>query len=273
MPPNPKPETKSSPTIYLFERGINGWQGVFGDWNNWPNAAIAWLHHYRQADGTDPGYRGQTLLYFVTALFAGLTRTRRARQLAMLLKQYNEGADGTSWRIVIVAHSEGTATTLKALQLADYPYIAELHLLCGAVSGNCRANGINTMLHRGAVGKIFCYLAGQDSAMRIESTLLGKLCFLIGLKDEPLGLRGPQDCAAGTDTVKTIWSGRWINFEHSSCFLPHNFADTMREIVSGSAFPVPSSELLSPLASALNSALRVPNSALSSLNPKILSPK
>lgn len=208
-----------TPTIYIFERGIMGWESIFGDWKNWPNQAIVWIHK-------NTFYRAQTLTYFCGPILAGLTRNWRSKQFAKLLDQYR------GWRIILVAHSEGTATGLLAWKKAGYPFIDELHLICGAANSDCQRNGINHAVQLGRVRKIIAYVAGRDDAMRLEDTYVGSACFGLQCGGTPLGLKGPENQTSAAKSLTTV--KLWRNYGHSTCFLPSHFDSTMREIVQPS---------------------------------------
>lgn len=216
-------------TVYIFERGIMGWQSIFGDWKNWPNQACVWVNR-----GTP--HKAQTLTYFCGPILAGLTRPFRARQFAKLIKAY------AGERIIMACHSEGTATGLRALKKAGWPRIEELHLICGACDSDFHANGLNFAILSGRIGKVIVYVAGRDRAMKLENNYVGALCFGLQTGGQPLGLRGPTEVSpivAGNVVVKV-----WKNYDHSTCFLPSHFDSTMLEI-----FPIlqPPSKTLPPL--------------------------
>jgi pimeloyl-ACP methyl ester carboxylesterase len=156
---------------------------------------VAWIHN-------NTPHRAQTLTYFTGPILAGATRNYRAKQLAKLIKAYK------GWRIVIVAHSEGTATGLRALRDSDWPGIAELHLLCGAADSDCDANGLNRGASMGAVEKIFVYVAGRDEAMKLEDSYIGSLCFGLQTAGQPMGLKGPTKMSAETEVRTVIIPGR-----------------------------------------------------------------
>jgi len=208
--------TTDMKTVFIFERGIMGWESVFGNWKNWPNQAIVWMF---KRDRTP----SQTLTYFTGPILAGVTRHWRAKQFAKLIKQY-EG-----WRIVLVAHSEGTATGLLAWKLAGYPLIDEVHLIAGACNSDCDRNGINHAVKHARINKLYSYVAGRDMAMRLEDTYVGSLCFGLQCGGTPMGLDGPKNMTPETSRVMTV--KRWPRYGHSDCFLPHNFDSTMLEII------------------------------------------
>lgn len=208
-------------TIYLFERGILGWQSLFGDWKNWPNQACAWINQ-------NTPHKSQTLTYFIGPILAGLTRRWRARNFAKLIQQYR----GSDWKKIIIAHSEGTATVLLALKLAGWPAIEELHLVCGAADADFNANGLNMALASGKIGRVHVYVAGQDAAMRLEDTYAGSLCFGLQTGGQPLGLKGPENASP------TAWARtrvhHWHAYGHSTCWRPRKFNETMEQLTASS---------------------------------------
>lgn len=212
-------ELRPMKTVYLFERGILGWATIWGCWRrNWPNLAIAWIHK-----NTD--CRAQTLLYFTTPFFAGLTRYWRARQFGKLLREYK------GWRIVIVAHSEGTATVLESLKLNHWPQIDHLHLICGACDANFARNGLNLAILSGNIRAVTTYVAKKDFAMRLENTLLGRWFFGIRLADTPLGLSGPADVSESVRVGGSLQEVEWSTYGHSDCWTPRHFEKTMERLV------------------------------------------
>lgn len=208
-------EQSATKTIYIAERGVLGWETIFGEWKQWPNLSVAWWHN-------NTPHKAQTLTYFIGPILAGLTRRWRAKQFCKLLAQY-EG-----WRIILVAHSEGTATGLLALKLAHYPPVEEIHLVCGACNADYGRNGLNHAVALNRAKKIFIYIAGKDKAMKLEDTYLGSLCFGLQCGGTPMGLRGPENMTPEAARRTTI--RKWPTFGHSDCFTPFHFDDTMLEI-------------------------------------------
>lgn len=210
-----------SKTIVLFERGINGFGSIIGEWHNWPNQAITWVHKNTE-------YRAQTLTYFTSPWFAGLTRHFRALNFSKLIRSYS----CHDWRIIGVGHSEGTATFLLALRLAGWPRVESLHLLCGAANADFRTNGLNWALKTGAVGQVHCYTAGNDGAMWQENTWLGKLFFDLPRRARPLGLTGPRNVDEAVEgRVKQHRDHPWHDYGHSDCWLSRNFDQTLKEVL------------------------------------------
>lgn len=205
-------------TVYIFERGILGWQSIFGDWGQWPNQAVAWIHQHTP-------HKAQTLTYFTGPILAGATRQWRAKQFAKLIQAY------AGWKIVLVCHSEGTATGLRALKMRGCPSVAVVHLICGAADSDFSANGLNRELAvEDSVGKAIVYIAGKDKAMKLEDSCIGSLFFGLQTAGQPLGLNGPTNVsAAAAARVEVI---RWPDSGHSACWEPHNFEYTMRQILS-----------------------------------------
>ena len=210
------------PTIFLFERGINGWASIIGAWNNWPNQAIVWTH-------TKTSAKAQTLSYFTGPFTAGLTRHRRAQAFSKLMRAYTV----QNWNVHLVCHSEGTATGLEAMRLAGWPKIETVHLICGACDSNFERNGLNYALRTGKIGKVFCYRADDDGAMKLEDTVLGLAMFGISWNDLPLGLSGPVNVGAGLMGVKVL-EHHWPDYGHSTCFEPSHFIDTMELVMENS---------------------------------------
>lgn len=205
-------------TIYIFERGILGWQSIFGDWLNWPNQAIAWIHK-------NTPHKAQTLTYFTGFIFPALTRKRRAKNFAKLLNTYR----AYGWRIVLIAHSEGTATGLLAWKLAGYPLVDELHLVCGACDSDFEQNGINHAVSLERVKQIFVYVAEQDRAMKLEDSYPGSICFGLQCHGTPLGLNGPTHQTNLSFERTTV--RRWKWFGHSTCWVSQHFNTTLTLIL------------------------------------------
>lgn len=226
-------------TVVIFERGILGWQSIFGDWKNWPNQACVWVNK-------NTAHKSQTLTYFTGPILAGLTRHRRARNFADMLRQYSSPLAPRPSPLIIVAHSEGTATTLLALKLAGWPRIEELHVICGACDADCWANGLNHALSSGRIGKVFIYVAGRDGAMKLEDTYIGSLCFGLQTGGQPMGLKGPENLIPAAERHTEVI--HWKTFGHSDCFLPINFNNTLRQVLAhsdrtGSHLSAPTSQL------------------------------
>lgn len=199
-----------------MERGILGWQALWGGWGEWPNQAVAWAHNQTE-------FKAQTLTYFTGPILAALTRKRRAASFLDMIRKYQ------GWNINIIAHSEGTATVLRSLRMGDWPKIGSLHLLCGACDSDCRSNGLNMALAKGAIDRLHVYVAGQDKAMKLEDTWIGCICFGLQTWGTPMGLDGPKFQTDGAIQRTTVH--RWPTFGHSTCFEPVNFNATMSLVV------------------------------------------
>jgi pimeloyl-ACP methyl ester carboxylesterase len=222
----------NQPTIWIFERGIDGLASIWGDWKNWPNQAMVWMNQMAAEHGLD--WWSQTLTYFAGPLTAGASREHRAAQFSRLIRAYSV----PNWQIVLVGHSEGTATILRALKLAGWPAVQSLHLLCGACSSNFEDNGLNWAIKNGRVNNVHCYIAGKDTALELENTLLGKMALFLDLKDSPLGLDGPTNVAFGMMGTK-VFIDRWPGYGHSDCWNDgNNFESTMLQLVENSTLRI-----------------------------------
>jgi predicted alpha/beta hydrolase family esterase len=220
------------PTIWIFERGIDGFASIWGDWKNWPNQSIAWINEFAAEHGLD--WWSQTLTYFSTPLTAGASREHRAAQFARLLRAYSV----RDWQIVLVAHSEGAATVLRALPLAGWPNIQSVHLVCGACDSNFNTNNLNWAIRNSKVGRVVCYVSGMDTAMELENTWLGKMAFFLNMKNAPLGLDGPTNVGFGLMGSRVIVE-KWPSYGHSDCWNEGgNFESTMLQLVRNSGLGV-----------------------------------
>ena len=216
----------NKPVIVLLERGILGWGSLWGAYQqNWVHPAVVWIHKYAVANGLN--WRAQTIPFLTTPFTAALTRHRRALALSKLIRAYSS----SDWQIVGVSHSEGTATMVEAIRLAGWPRIESLHLLCGAMDSNFERVGLNFAIRTGKVGKVFCYRADRDEAMRLEDTVLGLALFGISWNDLPLGLSGPVNVGLGMMGTK-VFESHWPDYGHSDCFKDSKFNSTMEQIVA-----------------------------------------
>jgi hypothetical protein len=137
----------------------------------------------------------------------------------------------------MVCHSEGTATALRALDIAGWPAIDEMHLLCGACDSNFIKNGLHRAILENRIRKVFVYFADRDAAMKLEDTYLGSLCFGLQTAGTPLGLKGPVN--------NFYWNGyvqvnHWPHYGHSTCWDSKHFEKTMQQIVNHCAPESPS---------------------------------
>lgn len=189
---------------------------------------MVWINKLAAEHGLD--WWSQTLSYFAGPLTAGASRKHRAAQFAKLLRAYSV----QDWQIVLVAHSEGAATALDALSVAGWPKIQSLHLICAACNSDFNSNGLNWAIKHGSISKVNCYIAGNDSAMQLENTVLGKIAFLLDMKDSPLGLVGPTNVAFGMEGSRVLVD-RWPSYGHSDCWNNgDNFESTMLQLVQNS---------------------------------------
>lgn len=205
-------------TVFLFERGILGWGAIVGQWSDWPNQAVMATN---KRFGHD---RAQALLYFTLPFTAGITRPWRSKWFGQMLAGYR------GWRIVIAAHSEGTATVLDSLRRDKWPYVDRLHLICGACDSDFQRNGLNFALQTQKIGKVITYRAGKDQAMKLENLRLGRSMF--DIHSNPLGYKGPENVADGVRVGGHLEEVEWDTFGHSTCWEDVHFQETMKEIWS-----------------------------------------
>lgn len=159
-----------SPRVYIYVCGLFT---VPGEVHNWTGRAVTWTH----LQGAD---RAEKFEYFTGALGRSLGQDDRAAKLAKMLGFYL----AHSWRIVLVAHSNGADVCLDALRTLGYPVVERLHLLSPACSADCEHSGLNRVLADG----VMVYRAGRDWTMHWAGSGVGQM---LGFGD--LGKDGPQN--------------------------------------------------------------------------------
>ncbi len=223
-------------TILLCVPGINTFPG---DAKNWNLRAGTWVNRAAPAAGC----RAQSIEYFCGPLGRAFGQQRRALNLCELLTAY------AGWEIHLVAHSNGAAVTLLALELAGWPPVAALHLVSAACGADFWANGLNQALgavrpdtaapqllekvrlrqapparRLGSVGRVLVYSGGKDRALRLASGWLGR-----ALGYGVLGLHGPQNVAPEiADRVGVL---NWPEYGHSTCWAAELFDQTMKHFL------------------------------------------
>ncbi len=209
-------------TIYFFIRGIAGHPSDQQEWE------------YRAADHVHihTPHKARAISYATSFLTVWKRRHWRALRFSKVLRKYT----CRDWKVVIVAHSEGTVVALDGMRLAGWPRIDELHLICGACDSDFQRTGLNFALRTGGVGHIHCYIAGNDNAMLWERLVLGKLLFGIPERSQPLGLHGPRNVDQQyTSRVTEHWNTPWTNYGHSTCWDGEHLESTMNQIIG----PIP----------------------------------
>jgi len=198
---------------------VNGILNFPGCSKNWNGRGVTWLHTDETALPLEA--RAEKVEYLCGPVDRVLGQKERAHKLFLTLDRYH------GWANTLAGHSNGADVILTMMR--DYhgwPTIQRLHLICGATNADFEKNGLNAWLRAERVHEVFVYVAGKDLALRLAHTLLGKL-----LGYGTLGLHGPRNVATDVDArVQTIWAGPWINYGHSDCWAPRNFARTMRQL-------------------------------------------
>jgi hypothetical protein len=171
------------PTIWLIVRGICGNPD---DCQEWEQLAVDWILQ-------DPFCRRQHFVaradsYRCSALTVSLHQAERAKSFAEVLRGYA----ARQYPIRILCHSNGARVVRDGMRLADWPRVEEVHFVCGACDSDFDRTGFNGAMRRNRLGLFYYYVAGDDWAMRMENTLLGKLDFAIPDHSRPMGLTGPR---------------------------------------------------------------------------------
>lgn len=193
--------------ILLAVSGINTLPGALKDWNV---KAVTWVNV-----DPDDNLRAQAFEYFCGPIGRAFGQWQRAQHLADMIEEY------ASQERILVGHSNGADVAVKALKLAGWPQIESLHLISAATDPDFQKNGLNAALVAGHIGKVCVYIGGQDMALRLASSWIGRL-----LGYGVLGLHGPRNIDPTIkDKVRKIV---WPTFGHSTCWAPENFEDTMK---------------------------------------------
>lgn len=205
--------------IVFFVRGIAGNPDDFLEWEQ--RAADHCIKTY--------GVPARAISYHTDFWSVWMKRRYRAQRFAKVLRGYSV----LDYRITIVAHSEGTVVALDAMRLAGWPRVEQVHLVCGACDSDFERNGLNRALRAGQVGRVTCYTAGRDWAMRFENLILGRLFFGISARTWPLGLVGPRNVSSFLlpCRVTEVADAPWRHYGHSECFERDNFERTMRQVL------------------------------------------
>lgn len=185
----------------------------------WPNSHL-WNFHGTTWINTHTDHSAQNLMYFCTAVGRRFHQQARIARLVALLEAYR------GWEIYGIGHSNGCDIWVKALAQSDYPRIEALHLVSGACVADFNKNGLNGALLDGTIGRVAVYCGGQDKALLVASTWLGR-----ALGYGCLGLHGPKNVdplITPDRCAKVVWP----TFGHSTCWQPENFQRTMQHLVA-----------------------------------------
>jgi pimeloyl-ACP methyl ester carboxylesterase len=196
--------------IYIF---VNGIMCRPGDAQNWNARAVNWIHLNTED-------RAVMVEYF----FTPFSRILRAKSVAEKVAEVLEAYHG--WEIFLVGHSNGCAEILEALALMDWPRIEALHLVSAACEADFDRNGLKFAFARRAIGAVRVWMSGRDSALHLVKCKLGRLLGYGALGVD--GPRGADELLADRRVAVTVWSTR----DHSDCFKPYAFSETMRGFLS-----------------------------------------
>ncbi|MDB6022980.1 MAG: hypothetical protein JWQ04_2837 [Pedosphaera sp.] len=189
--------------------GVNGIRCPPGDPQNWNGMMVDWIHR-------NTNDRAVMFEYYCDVIWRAFFQKSRAEKLAAKIEAY------AGDEIILVGHSNGTDLILKALALMNWPRIEEIHLVSAACEADFKLNGLNGALKRKDIGVVHVWMSGRDSALQLANCWLGRL-----LGYGVLGLTGPKNVDPEIEShriVPTLWSAR----DHSDCFKPYCFGETMR---------------------------------------------
>lgn len=208
-------------TIVFLIRGIAGHPSDQQEWE------------YRAADHVilKPHIPARAISYSTSFLTVWRRRQWRARRFSKVLRKYTT----QDWRVHIIAHSEGTVVALDSMKLAGWPRVESVQLVCGACDSDFERNGLNGAIRTEKIGKVFCYTAGRDWAMRWENLVLGRVLFGIPERSWPLGLVGPRNVSSMPllqEKVVEVADSPWDGYGHSTCWTGDKFDRTMRELLA-----------------------------------------
>lgn len=210
-------------TVIFFIRGI---LGDPDDLKEWEQAGVdrvlqsPWCREHDIVARSDAYKSG--------AITVWIHQGERCRRFAALLRSYAE----KGFRIIIVAHSNGTIVARNGMALAGWPRVEQAHFVCGACDSDFQRTGLNKAIHNNRIGQFYFYVAGKDWAMRIENTLFGKLDFAVPEMSQPLGLAGPRNVDPAIYS-RVIHGGNeeWEDYGHSTCWDRKHFEGTMYTIL------------------------------------------
>lgn len=191
-------------TIAIF---VNGILTMPGDSRNWTGRAVTWAHTRGRA------VFAEKVEYFVGPVGRSLRQKKRAQKLCRTLSFYLH----SGWKIVLAGHSNGCDVILDALALASFPEIAEIHLVSGACHADCVKSGLNRVI----ADRKVVYIAGNDWALKLAATPIGRV-----LGYGVLGSEGPTNFNGNIEVVLEP------QFGHGTWFASEHFDHTMRRLLS-----------------------------------------
>ena len=205
--------------IWFVVRGIAGS----------PSNFLEWEYEARDWIIQNVGIPAVAVSYATNFLTVWKGRRTRMERFAKVLRGYTS----RDFRVNIIAHSEGTVVATDTLRFLGWPRVENLHLVCGACNSDFESLGVNRALRSGSIEQVHCWIAGEDTAMRFERLVLGKLLFGIPERSCPLGLYGPRNINQEfAHKVIEHWGNPWDKYDHSTCWLPNNLDGTMEKFMS-----------------------------------------
>jgi len=206
-------------TIWFVIRGIAGH----------PSDQLEWEYEGRDILILTTGRPAVAVSYATTFLTVWNRRHWRARQFARVLRKFT----ARDYRVHILAHSEGTVVAVDSMKLAGWPRVESVHLVCGACDSDFHRNGLNEAVRTGCIGRVHCYMAGEDEAMWWENLDLGKILFGIPLRSRSLGLKGPRnvDDAVRSQIIEHR-DAPWDNYDHSTCWETGKIEATLLQVMA-----------------------------------------
>lgn len=196
-------------TVFIYIPGILTFPGS----GNWVGKAVTWTMVNQPEEGGCQHF-AEKVEYLAGPISRAFSNGKRAKKLVRTLSFY----DPKEWRIVLAAHSNGCDVVLDALKMADWPPIAEIHLISGACEASFQKNGLNDADN---VGAIWVYVAGKDFPLRLAGGFLARKLLGYGT----LGAKGPLHVARTNVNVVTRHT-----FGHGDWFTDANLDDTMCRI-------------------------------------------
>ncbi len=194
--------------IYIY---VNGILTKPGESENWTGRAVT-------RTMLDTEHRAEKVEYMSYPTFSRLMGQRdRVKKLARTISYYVDHG----YELVLAGHSNGGGVVVEAMRYLEWPKVLEVHLLSPASERDFHRNGLRLAQDRGRIGKVFVYVAGKDTWLKIASLFVGRL-FGYGT----LGRDGPKNHC--TDHTVVVHRRDW---GHSDWWTEQNFPWTMRRVL------------------------------------------
>lgn len=189
--------------LYVYAVGI---RTEPGSPKNWSWRAVRDTH-------LNTSYQAQTMEYYTPAIGRPFFNKQRAQRLLATVLPF------VGRPLYMKIHSNAADVLADSMRIQPF-HIDVLHMIAPAVTADCSKNGINAMLAGGYVKKLHIWSGGNDWALKLGKTLIGRLWGY-----GALGLvRKPKNLAKGFDVTLR----HEPDFGHETWFDEKNFDDTMR---------------------------------------------